>query len=496
MNRLIKKAYVLFAASVFLTSGLLASPATAVESWRQLYKAAETARDSGQLPVSEDLYRQALAGCEKSSDSAQEKSKCLNALAAVLCLENKTEEAQALYKRSLSILESANGSSSPVLVQTMLDLGSIYEAEGNHPQAMVLYKRVLGIDQASFGPYHLETGKTLHKIGKVSHNSGKLMDAEPYYKKAMSIFEKQVDNQNPNIADLVALLQDYARLLSQTSRKGEAKDMENKASALRDQLHKQSTTTAGGTPVDQSQSAWQAQVLTKASGSGQAQTNEERDVAARATESTTDPTKLSPVLSTLADVYFQQQRYSTAESLYKTILAIDEKTLGADHPGVAFDLLNLAQLYVSQMRYQEAEPILKRALAIYENNYGSDNLLLVKTKGLLGSVYEHEGKTDQAQALYKTALDAGQKSLGPNNLETAKILNNMAYLCYRQEKYEDAETYYKWALASTEGAVGPGDPLVAACLQDYAKVLRKLDRVAEAENMEEQAKTILSGKQI
>jgi tetratricopeptide (TPR) repeat protein len=494
MNRLLKVAF------VFLVSALLASPTFAATegSWRQLYKAAETARDAGQLPVSEDLYRQALAACEKSSDSAQEKSKCLNALAAVLCLENKTEEAETLYKRSLGILEAANGSSSPVLVQTMLDLGSIYEAEGNHPQAMVLYKRVLGIDQVAFGPYHLETGKTLHKIAKSSHNAGKLTDAEPYYKKAMSIFEKQADNNNPNIADLVALLQDYSRLLSQTSRKSEAKDMESKAAALKDQLHKpaSSAQAASGAAGNQSQSAWQVQVLTKGSGSGLAQTNEDREVAGRATESTTDANKLAPVLSTLADVYFQQQRYSTAESLYKTILAIDEKTLGADHPGVAFDLLNLAQLYVSEQRYQEAEPILKRALAIYESNYGSDNLLLVRTKGLLGSVYEHEGKTEQAQALYKTALDAGQKSLGPNNLETAKILNNMAYLCYRQEKYEDAETYYKWALASTEGAVGPGDPLVAACLQDYAKVLRKLDRVAEAENMEDQAKTILSGKQI
>jgi tetratricopeptide (TPR) repeat protein len=64
----------------------------------------------------------------------------------------------------------------------------------------------------------------------------------------------------------------------------------------------------------------------------------------------------------LAALYYRTGRYSDAEPLFKRVLAIMEETRGADHPDLPLAVRNLAQLYFNQGRYAEAEPLYKRSL--------------------------------------------------------------------------------------------------------------------------------------
>ncbi len=54
-------------------------------------------------------------------------------------------------------------------------------------------------------------------------------------------------------------------------------------------------------------------------------------------------------------------------------LAIDEASLGPDHPSVARDLNNLALLLKATNRLAEAEPLMRRALAIVTASLGPDH---------------------------------------------------------------------------------------------------------------------------
>jgi tetratricopeptide (TPR) repeat protein len=49
---------------------------------------------------------------------------------------------------------------------------------------------------------------------------------------------------------------------------------------------------------------------------------------------------------------------------YRMVLAVRERALGSDHPDVAASLNNLAELYYDQGRYSEAESLYRRALSI------------------------------------------------------------------------------------------------------------------------------------
>jgi tetratricopeptide (TPR) repeat protein len=66
-------------------------------------------------------------------------------------------------------------------------------------------------------------------------------------------------------------------------------------------------------------------------------------------------------------------RLAEAEPLHRRALAIDEASLGLDHPSVARDLNNLALLLCDTSRLAEAEPLYRRALAIDEASLGQDD---------------------------------------------------------------------------------------------------------------------------
>jgi len=69
-------------------------------------------------------------------------------------------------------------------------------------------------------------------------------------------------------------------------------------------------------------------------------------------------------------LYYDEGRYAEAEPLYRQAVAIRERTLGAEHPDVAWSLHNLAGLYRVQGRYAEAEALYRRALAVNKKALG------------------------------------------------------------------------------------------------------------------------------
>ena len=77
--------------------------------------------------------------------------------------------------------------------------------------------------------------------------------------------------------------------------------------------------------------------------------------------------------SYLAELYRDQEKYEEAEPLQKRALAIDEKSLGRDHPHVATDLNNLALLYQAQGKYAKAGLLYRRSLVIVERSLGPEH---------------------------------------------------------------------------------------------------------------------------
>jgi tetratricopeptide (TPR) repeat protein len=70
------------------------------------------------------------------------------------------------------------------------------------------------------------------------------------------------------------------------------------------------------------------------------------------------------IMGELAILFRGKALYARAEPFYRRALAIDEASLGEDHPTVAIRLGNLAQSLQATNRLREAESLMRRALAI------------------------------------------------------------------------------------------------------------------------------------
>jgi tetratricopeptide (TPR) repeat protein len=165
--------------------------------------------------------------------------------------------------------------------------------------------------------------------------------------------------------------------------------------------------------------------------------------------------------------------YAAAQPLYERALAINEKSLGLEHPKTAVALFNLALLLKVQGDFQGARPLYERALAIDEKSYGLQHLEIAPDLNNLAVVLQHQGDFQAARSLLERALAIYEKALGPEHPDTAMTVNNLAGLLREQGDLKGAQPLYKRALAMNEKALGPEHPDTAMTLNNLAGLLRE-----------------------
>jgi nephrocystin-3 len=163
-------------------------------------------------------------------------------------------------------------------------------------------------------------------------------------------------------------------------------------------------------------------------------------------------------LNSLAMLYDNQIKYDEALPLFQRALSIRERALGPNHPDVARSLNNLAALYYERVEYDEALPLFQRALSIRERALGPNHPDVARNLNNLAVLYDSGGKYDESLPLYQRALAIWERTLGPNHPEVAASLNNLATIYYEQGKYKEALPLFKRALSIVEAALGPDHP--------------------------------------
>ena len=124
----------------------------------------------------------------------------LNDLALVYRDQGKYGEAEALFKRALTIREKALGASHPHVGQTLSNLGLVYRDQGKYVEAEELLKRALVTREQALGASHADVATTLNNLALVYRDQGKYEEAEGLYKRALVIREKALGANHPDVA--------------------------------------------------------------------------------------------------------------------------------------------------------------------------------------------------------------------------------------------------------------------------------------------------------
>src|SRR4029453_14799703 len=78
--------------------------------------------------------------------------------------QGKYVEAEALFKRALTIREKALGASHPWVGRTLNNLGLVYRDQGKYGEAEGLHKRALAISEQALGTGHPDVARTLNNM--------------------------------------------------------------------------------------------------------------------------------------------------------------------------------------------------------------------------------------------------------------------------------------------------------------------------------------------
>jgi len=149
----------------------------------------------------------------------------LDNLADALIQQRRLDQAETLYRRSLSILETQSDPS--LLAMTRCKLADLYfrklrklpHAEELYLQALLAWRRAPEHD-------HPQIGLTLTGLAEVYLAQGRYAEAEPLLKQALEIQEKALGPAHPQVAKV---LLDYASLYRKQHRGREAAPMEKRA---------------------------------------------------------------------------------------------------------------------------------------------------------------------------------------------------------------------------------------------------------------------------
>src|SRR5712691_3830004 len=130
--------------------------------------------------------------------------------------QKRYAEAEQFFQASIREAERF-GLQDARLGTSLNSLAILYFAQTNNAAAEPLYKRALSIRERALGPEHPDVGATLNNLAELYWSQKKYAAAQPLYQRALTIVEKTVGPESPelgaalnNLADVYRAQQSYA----------------------------------------------------------------------------------------------------------------------------------------------------------------------------------------------------------------------------------------------------------------------------------------------
>jgi CHAT domain-containing protein/tetratricopeptide (TPR) repeat protein len=379
---------------------------------------AQAIEAQGRYADAEPFYRKALEVREKTATpNARELALSVNNLANNLSSSAKLPEAEALFRRALAINIAREGPEGETVAGSIANLGAILAARGDYQAAEDQQRKALAIRIKRFGPTSAEVGSSYNAIGYALASQGRYAEAETELRRALDIRRAAAGEVSPGVAET----------------------MGNLASVL------------------------QAQ--------GQAEAAEPlfREVIEtwRGLVGPDHPLTLGAE-SNLATDLSDQARLGEATPILRRVLEARRRVLGPTHPETATAAINLASVLEQAGDPLAAETLLREALAIDRTSLGERHERVATVTNNLAENLMQQGRFEEAEALHRTALDIRIAALGEDHPDVGDSYNNLAGALSAQRRYADATPLLEKALAIYGARYGKDSLMAARALNNLA----------------------------
>jgi tetratricopeptide (TPR) repeat protein len=175
---------------------------------------------------------------------------------------------------------------------------------------------------------------------------------------------------------------------------------------------------------------------------------------------------------------------------YERAAAIDEAAYGPNHPNVATHLIGLGRVLLESGDLAAARAIHERALAIDKALDHPNDANVARDLVMLGRVLQGMGNLELAMNLYAQAIVKDELAYGESHPEVATDLVDLGRLLTERKEYANAKILFERAIAIDEAAYGSSHPTVARDLASLGRVLQMQGDRREARSRLEQALVI------
>lgn len=282
----------------------------------------------------------------------------LNQLGTLYRARGNFRDSKSLLLRAAEILEKNRGDHSPELAQLYSNLGMIYSHDGDYLEAGRRLRLALGLKEETVGPDHLDLTPILANLAVLHWLMGDAPSAEGYFRRSLGILEKAFGPNHVNVG--VALAQ-LGTLYAWEDEPDKAEPTLLRAIEILEKERPEGHGDVGFALV----------ALAKLYSDREDYEKAERQLL-RAKAILEYPGQggvgIIPVLVGLGNVHFVRGEYAEAESKLNSALAVCERELGPNHPGVVTILHNLAIVSEAQNRPARAVELITRADDVSERH--------------------------------------------------------------------------------------------------------------------------------
>ncbi len=372
----------------------------------------------------------------------------------------------------------AQESSEPTELESLdADAQRLYFA-GRYGEAIPLAERALSIRERAVGPEHPDLANAIHNLAMLYQAAGDYAGATILFERLLAIKTENLGPEDPAVAVTASNLGMLHWAKGENARAAEYLE---RALSISERAH-------GPDHVTVAVALSNLAAFHRSSGDVErAESLYQRALAVWDTTPDPDRDQLLGTLRNLADIQLQRGDYERAEPFFERALAFIEATRGASHLEMAVALNSLVSLYFASSDYERSKPLLEQVLAIAESASGPEHLDVAAALSNLASLQLAMGDDTRAESLFERALAIRSKALGEDHLVVSSSLENLASLYRAHGDFERSLALCERVLAIREKALGSEHLEVARARGDLAKTEWALGDFASAQSHYEQA---------
>ncbi|HQM01686.1 MAG TPA: tetratricopeptide repeat protein [Ruminococcus flavefaciens] len=285
----------------------------------------------------------------------------------------------------------------------------------------------------------------LYEIAMLNYYNGTYNDSLNYYKKALSLMEKLLGKEHPDVANCYSII---GALYSYSGYFDQGLEYLHKALLIREKV-------LGIEHPDTAEIYNNIGVYYYYTGNYQkALEYFQKILDGYEKKHGSEQPLTADYCNNLGALYSKIGDYSKSLIYYNKSLYIRERIFGKEHPNTAQSYNNIGIVFRKQGEYVKALESLSKGLFIREKVLGKNHPETAHSYNHIGLYYSAIDNYNKAIEYYNKSIDIRKKTLGINHPDTAQSYNNIGVAFKKKGDYSNALEYLNKALAIRRELLG------------------------------------------